>query len=46
MGTNLYLKIWNETNQRIRKCRYKDDQTWNRIWQEVKNEYSQKEKKQ
>lgn len=44
METNLYLKIWNETNQRIRKCRNNDDQTWNRIWQQVKNEYSQKEK--
>lgn len=38
------LKVWNETNQRVCKSGRKDDETWNRIWQQVKNEYSQKEK--
>ena len=41
---NFYLKIWNETNQRVCKSGRKDDEIWNRIWQQVKNEYSQKEK--
>ena len=42
---NFYLKVWNETNRRARAANKYGDLEWNRIWQRVIKEYSQKENK-
>jgi hypothetical protein len=38
-----YLEVWNETNRRARIAKKHGDLEWNRIWQRVIKEYSQKE---
>jgi hypothetical protein len=38
-----YLEVWNETNRRARAVKKYGDLEWNRIWQRVIKEYSQKE---
>jgi hypothetical protein len=40
-----YKKVWEETNRRVNLRKRRDDLVWNKIWAEVSDELSRKEKR-